>query len=220
MLATLAAVLVVALTIGPAAAAAPAIFTASSLYGPTPVLLAAAPAKGKPAAKSGAPASKSGSGAGAAPEAGASDTIPVVTHHETTVDGKSLRYTVTTGLLPLRNETGDTEARIFFMAYAAEGRGGPGTRPLMFSFHGGPGSASVWLHLGAHGPKRVKMLEDGGMPPPPYQLVDNPYTWLDRTDLCFIDPVGTGYSRASKPDQGKKFWGVEGDLESVGEFIR
>ena len=220
MLATLAAVLVVALTIGPAAAAAPAIFTASSLDGATPVLLAAAPAKGKPAAKSGAPASKSGSGAGATPEAGAPDTIPVVTHHETTVDGKSLRYTVTTGLLPLRNETGDTEARIFFMAYAAEGRGGPGTRPLMFSFNGGPGSASVWLHLGALGPKRVKMLDEGGMPAPPYQLVDNPNTWLDRTDICFIDPVGTGYSRASKPEGGKKFWSVQGDVESVGEFIR
>jgi len=127
---------------------------------------------------------------------------------------------VTTGMLPLRNETGETEARIFFMAYSAEGRGGPGTRPLMFSFNGGPGSASVWLHLGALGPKRVKMLDEGGMPPPPYQLVDNPYTWLDRTDLCFIDPVGTGYSRAAKPELGKKFWGVQGDLESVGEFIR
>src|SRR5262249_33052170 len=140
---------------------------------------AAAPAKGKPA-------SKSESGAGAARESGAPDTIPVVTHHETTVDGKSLRYTVTTGMLPLRNEAGDLEARIFFMAYAAEDRGGPGSRPLTFSFNGGPGSASVWLHLGALGPKRVKMLEEGGMPAPPYQLVDNPNSWLDRTDLCFI----------------------------------
>ena len=64
------------------------------------------------------------------------------------------------------------------------------------------------------------MRADGAMPPPPYQLVDNPHTWLDQTDLCFIDPVGTGYSRASKPELGKKYWGVQGDLESVGEFIR
>jgi carboxypeptidase C (cathepsin A) len=173
---------------------------------------AARPEKGAAAKSDAAPAAK--------PEAAASDTVPVVTHHEITVDGKPLRYTVTTGMLPIRNEAGETEARIFFMAYRAEGRGGPESRPLTFSFNGGPGSSSVWLHLGAVGPRRVKMLEEGGMPPPPYQLVDNPYTWLDRTDLCFIDPVGTGYSRATKPDLGKKFWGVEGDLQSVGEFIR
>src|SRR5262245_2786878 len=208
MLATLAAVLI----------AVPAILTAPGLRGTAPALFAAAPAGAKPAAKSGTPASKSD--AGAKPESGAADTIPVVTHHECTVDGKSLRYAVTTGMLPLKNEAGETEARIFFMAYTAEGRGGPPSRPLMFSFNGGPGSSSVWLHLGALGPKRVKMLSEGGMPPPPYQLVDNPYTWLDRTDLCFIDPVGTGYSRAAKPELGKKYWGVQGDLESVGEFIR
>ncbi|MGH7743179.1 MAG: S10 family peptidase, partial [Candidatus Eiseniibacteriota bacterium] len=78
----------------------------------------------------------------------------------------------------------------------------------------------VWLHLGAIGPRRVKMMPDGMMPSPPYELVDNAYTWLDQTDLVFIDPVGTGYSRASKPELGPKFWGVQGDLESVGEFIR
>jgi len=196
--------------------AAPAILTTPSVHGATPVLLAAADAASAKPTKSGA----AKSGAGTKPESGPSDTIAVVTHHEITVDGKSLRYTVTTGMLPLRNETGEIEARIFFVAYSAEGRGGPGTRPLMFSFNGGPGSSSVWLHLGALGPRRVKMLDEGGMPPPPYQLVDNPYTWLDKTDLCFIDPVGTGYSRAAKPELGKKFWGVQGDLESVGEFIR
>jgi len=148
------------------------------------------------------------------------DTVPVVTQHQITIDGRPLRYSVTTGKLPLKNETGETEAWIFFMAYTAERGGGPETRPLTFSFNGGPGSSSVWLHLGALGPRRVKMLEEGGMPAPPYQLVDNPYTWLDRTDLVFIDPVGTGFSRATKPELGKKFWGVQGDVESVGEFIR
>jgi len=149
---------------------------------------------------------------------------PVQTHHQIRAGGKSVRYTVTTGKLPLKNEAGDTEAEIFFMAYTLDGTGkgtaSPSSRPLMFSFNGGPGSSSVWLHLGALGPKRVKMRVDGAMPSPPYQLVDNPDTWLDQTDLVFIDPVGTGYSRASKPELGKKYWGVQGDLESVGEFIR
>jgi len=144
---------------------------------------------------------------------------PIVTHHQISVAGKPLAYTVTTGKLPLKNEQGETEAEIFFMAYTLDGAAGS-SRPMMFSFNGGPGSASVWLHLGALGPKRVKMRADGAMPSPPYQLVDNPFTWLDQTDLCFIDPVGTGYSRASKPELGKKFWGVQGNLESVGEFIR
>ena len=145
---------------------------------------------------------------------------PIVTRHQISIAGKTLAYTVTTGKLPLKNETGETEAEIFFMAYTLDGVANRAARPLMFSFNGGPGSSSVWLHLGALGPRRVKMRPDGAMPPPPYQLVDNPHTWLDQTDLCFIDPVGTGYSRAAKPDLGKKFWGVQGDLESVGEFIR
>ena len=90
----------------------------------------------------------------------------------------------------------------------------------MFSFNGGPGSASVWLHLGAIGPRRVKMQPDGDMPPPPFELIDNQQTWLDQTDLVFIDPVGTGYSRATKKEFAKKFFGVKGDIASVGEFIR
>ncbi len=145
---------------------------------------------------------------------------PIVTRHQISIAGKPLAYTVTTGKLPLKNELGETEADVFFMAYTLDGVADRASRPLMFSFNGGPGSSSVWLHLGALGPRRVKMRPDGAMPPPPYQLVDNPHTWLDQTDLVFIDPVGTGYSRPSKPDLGKKFWGVQGDLESVGEFIR
>jgi carboxypeptidase C (cathepsin A) len=145
---------------------------------------------------------------------------PVVTRHEARVGGRTLRYTVTTGMMPLKNEAGETEASIFYMAYVAERASGPEKRPLTFSFNGGPGSSSVWLHLGAIGPKRVRMLEEGGMPAPPFELVDNDATWLDLTDLVFIDPVGTGYSRPKKPELGKKFWGVEGDIQSVGEFIR
>jgi len=121
--------------------------------------------------------------------------------------------------MPIKNAvSGDTEARIFYMAYTLNDP--PPGRPLMFSFNGGPGSASVWLHLGALGPRRVKMLDDGLMPPPPYELVDNEQTWLTETDLVFIDPVGTGYSRAAKPELASKFYGLNGDVDSVGEFIR
>jgi carboxypeptidase C (cathepsin A) len=145
---------------------------------------------------------------------------PVVTKHEIQIGGRTQKYTATAGLMPLKNEKGETEARIFFIAYVLDQGQGPEKRPLMFSFNGGPGSSSVWLHLGALGPKRVKMLDDGGMPSPPYQLVTNEQTWLDAADLVFIDPVGTGYSRPAKPELGKKFWSLQGDIESVGEFIR
>src|SRR2546425_765722 len=145
---------------------------------------------------------------------------PVITHHEIRVGGKTLRYTATVGMMPIKSREGETEARIFFMAYTLDDAGNHSRRPLTFSFNGGPGSASVWLHMGAIGPKRVPMNPDGTMPPPPYQLVDNEYTWLTQTDLVFIDPVGTGYSRAVRPELAQKFFGLNGDIESVGEFIR
>jgi carboxypeptidase C (cathepsin A) len=144
---------------------------------------------------------------------------PIVQKHSINIKGKTLSYTTTTGFMPIRNaQTNEVEARIFFMAYTLDNP--TAKRPLMFSFNGGPGSASVWLHLGSLGPKRVKMLDDGLMPPPPYELVDNDQTWLTETDLVFIDPVGTGYSRVTKPEFGAKFWSVNGDVESVGETIR
>lgn len=145
---------------------------------------------------------------------------PVVTRHEIHIGGKTLHYTATAGLMPIHNADGDLEANIFYIAYTLDGQNSPEHRPLTFSFNGGPGSASVWLHLGAIGPKRVKMQAEGTMPAPPYQLVDNDFTWLDVTDLVFIDTVGTGYSRAIKGDLKKKFLGVREDIESVGEFIR
>jgi len=145
---------------------------------------------------------------------------PVVTRHKLTLKGKSLKYTATAGTLPLISSAGETEANVFFVSYSLDNAGPAGNRPLIFAFNGGPGSASVWLHLGIVGPKRVRMLENGSMPPPPYQLADNAETWLDQADLVFIDPVGTGYSRAVKPDQASKFMSMKGDIESVGEFIR
>ena len=145
---------------------------------------------------------------------------PVVRSSEIQVGGKSLAYTSTSGLMPITNDTGEEQARLFFTAYTLDGDHAPGDRPLTIAFNGGPGSASVWLHLGGLGPKRVEMLDDGGMPQPPFKLVDNEYTWLEATDIVFVDPVDTGYSRATSDESGKKAKDVEGDLESVGEFIR
>jgi carboxypeptidase C (cathepsin A) len=144
---------------------------------------------------------------------------PIVKRQSIMLGGKPLAYDVTTGTMPIRNEQGETEAHIFFVAYTRADAGDRAKRPLMFSFNGGPGSASVWLHLGAVGPMRVD-FPDAVIPAPPFHLVDNQETWLDRTDLVFIDPVGTGYSRATKPELTKKFHGLQGDLQSVGEFIR
>lgn len=142
-----------------------------------------------------------------------------MTKHSIRMGNRQLNYTVSTGFMPIKNAvSGDTEARIFYMAYTLDDP--PAGRPLMFSFNGGPGSASVWLHMGALGPKRVKMLDDGLMPPAPYEAEENAQSWLDQTDLVFIDPVGTGYSRATKPELASKFFGLTGDVESIGEFIR
>ena len=118
------------------------------------------------------------------------------------------------------NDAGETEAQIFFVAYTAENPPAGRPRPLMFAFNGGPGAAAVWLHLGTMGPRRVEMLPDGRMPAPPFRLVDNEFSWLDRADLVFIDPVGTGYSRAAKPELTAKFSAVRADVETMGKFIR
>lgn len=145
---------------------------------------------------------------------------PVVTRHKVLVGGKEISYIATIGQLPIMNDAGETEAEIFFIAYVKDNSAPNSRRPLLFIFNGGPGASSVWLHMGAVGPRRVQMFADGTMPPPPYQLVDNEFTWLDEADLVFIDPVGTGYSRAVKPELTKKFSSVQGDIDSVGRFIR
>jgi carboxypeptidase C (cathepsin A) len=196
--------------------------------GATPELVAVARANFRPqsaagtqgATRVGAAPTPTASTAPADRDAATTDGPPSVTKHELRVGNRTLHYTVTTGIMPLKSAAGETEARIFYMAYTLDGVSNPGQRPLMFSFNGGPGSSSVWLHLGALGPRRVPMLPDGGMPPPPFRLVDNEQTWLDFTDLVFIDPVGTGYSRAARPELASRYFGLQGDIQSVGEFIR
>lgn len=156
----------------------------------------------------------------------------VQTQHSVTIGGQEVRYTVTTGVIVLREESekkGDKEgesegekprATIFFTAYTRDGVTDLGRRPVTFCFNGGPGSSSVWLHLGALGPRRVQLTDEGGLPPPPFRLVDNECSLLDMTDLVFIDPVSTGYSRPVEGERAKQFHGFKKDLESVGDFIR
>ncbi|HET9453475.1 MAG TPA: hypothetical protein VFO66_04235 [Gemmatimonadaceae bacterium] len=145
---------------------------------------------------------------------------PVVTRKSITVRGQAISYTASTGMLPIRNEqTKEVEGGMYYIAYIKDGENAA-RRPISFIFNGGPGSSSVWLHLGAWGPKRVRLQPNGDAPPPPYSFEDNPHTLLDQTDLVFIDPIGTGYSRAASPQLGTRFWGLEEDLRSVAEFIR
>jgi len=144
---------------------------------------------------------------------------PVVTHHQITVDGRLLKYTATTGRLPIKRGDGKIEAEMFFVAYTLDGQT-PSTRPLTFGFNGGPGSASLWLHMGALGPKRVVLQPDGLLPPAPYHVSDNPYTLLDKSDVVMVDAIGTGFSRAGSLQESKKFWSVKGDIEAFSEFIR
>ena len=149
-----------------------------------------------------------------------SATRTVVTTHKARIAGHDISYQTSAGTLPVQNDAGETEADIFYVSYRVLQPPSAKPRPLLFVFNGGPGAASVWLHLGALGPRRVQMLPDGNMPAPPFQLTDNASSWLDLADLVFVDPVGTGYSRAMKPDLAKKFSAVQGDMESLGRFIR
>jgi len=151
----------------------------------------------------------------------------VTTSHSITIDGQELSYTATAGRVVLRTEahTDDkfdgpqAKAEVFMVAYTADDADAS-SRPVTFAFNGGPGSSSIWLHLGVLGPRRVVMGDAGELLPPPYGLTDNEQTLLRHSDLVFIDPVSTGYSRAVKGEKSKEFHGFSGDIESVGEVIR
>ena len=153
----------------------------------------------------------------------------VETRHTLTIGDRKLKYTVTTGTMVMKEETADREkesegekprAQIFFIAYTLDGARDKSKRPITFSFNGGPGSSSVWLHMGVLGPRRVAQEFDGALPRPPFRLTDNEYSLLDETDLVFIDPVSTGYSRAVEGEKPAEYHGFKKDIESVGDFIR
>ncbi|HEX9982189.1 MAG TPA: peptidase S10 [Thermoanaerobaculia bacterium] len=142
------------------------------------------------------------------------------TQHTMRFGGETIAYTARAGTIVMKDEEGTPRASFFFVSYTKDGVD-PATRPITFTFNGGPGSSSVWLHMGAFGPKRLAYKDDEGQASqPPYKLVENEGTILDVTDLVFIDPVTTGYSRAIPFADAKKFHGYDADVNSVGEFIR
>lgn len=141
------------------------------------------------------------------------------TSHQVTINGKPIDYKAVAGNLILKNEKCEPKASIFFISYTKQGENQLGGRPITFCFNGGPGSASVWLHLGMLGPQRV-FMDGNGDALPPYRLVDNQFSLLDTTDLVFIDPVSTGYSTAIPPEDAKNYYGVDEDVKSIAEFIR
>jgi carboxypeptidase C (cathepsin A) len=146
---------------------------------------------------------------------------PITTQHQITLHGETIQYTAHVGFTPIHQATsGVTEGHLFYVYYSKNGVSDKSKRPVWFLFNGGPGAASVWLHMGAFGPKMVKLDANGMAPPPPYAYIDNPNCLLDTGDLVFIDAMGTGYSRPDKPAFGADFGGVENDLAAFGEFIR
>ena len=148
------------------------------------------------------------------------DRKPSVTTHSVTIKGKELRYTATAGYLPLTDEAGKPTAYVFFTAYDADTGQSRSRRPVTFAFNGGPGASSLWLHMAVLGPKRVNLSDDGKGLPPPYEWVANEETWLDATDLVFVDPVGTGYSRLAEGAKSEDFYGITKDVESLAQFIK
>jgi carboxypeptidase C (cathepsin A) len=143
-------------------------------------------------------------------------------HHTIMLRGQPLAYTSHAGLLPIRDgETGETHGCMFFMAYTRDEKGAHRPRPLTFLWNGGPGSNSTWVHFEAFGPRRIVTGDTPMEPSPrPLRLEDNPATLLDQSDLVFVDPVGTGYSRPATAAYGTEFYNVRGDITSVSEFIR
>jgi carboxypeptidase C (cathepsin A) len=166
----------------------------------------------------------------AAAAAGAADQPPaavgepparVETRHAITLAGRQLDYRAVAETIGLTNQKGEPSAAVFTVSYLAEAAAGR-PRPVAFVFNGGPGAAAVFLHLGALGPRVLDTPASGAVPAPPFRLVDNPATWLGFTDLVFVDPVGTGFSRGKGKDDNpdKPFWNVRADLNSLGAVVR
>lgn len=145
-----------------------------------------------------------------------------VTHHTITLGGKPLAYTATAGSLTLRDRQGAETAQIFYVAFTLDGGAEPAHRPITYVFNGGPRAAAAYLDIGALGPRALDFGAAGKLPPASDRVADNPDTWLPFTDLVFVDPVGTGWSRAvgGSDAAAKKFWGVKPDLDSLAAIIR
>ncbi|MCA9246383.1 MAG: hypothetical protein KDA42_04680 [Planctomycetales bacterium] len=144
---------------------------------------------------------------------------PVVTHHTMKIGGQEIAFTATAGRIAQKADDGKEKAHVFFVAYTKDGVDDVSQRPVTFCFNGGPGSSSVWLHLGMAGPWKVVIPDDASTPRPPFTLEANPHSLLDLTDLVFIDPVSTGYSRPAEGEKKEQFHGYEEDIHSVAQFI-
>src|SRR5665213_447401 len=145
--------------------------------------------------------------------------VHVLTRHTAMIGGKRIDYDAVVGNIILRDTADQPTAEIYYTAYTQRGVTDNTRRPIMFAYNGGPGSSSVWVHMGLLGPRRVDIPDTTHTAPPPYHLVDNQYSMLDKADLVFIDPVGTGFSKPLGKGKGKDFWGVDKDANSLGEFV-
>jgi carboxypeptidase C (cathepsin A) len=154
----------------------------------------------------------------AAPEAPPKEESSV-TDHSIRINGQTINYKATASTTLLKNDKGEPTALMYSTAYTRSDVKDFSQRPIAFIYNGGPGSASVWLHMGAFGPRRVVTENAEATPPAPYKVVDNSESLLDRTDMVFIDPVGTGFSHAVGKAQDKDFWGVDPDIHSLAQFI-
>jgi carboxypeptidase C (cathepsin A) len=141
-----------------------------------------------------------------------------VTQHSVRVDGREVKYTATVGTIPIRLDNNTVQARMFFVAYTKDGEDAKG-RPVSFLYNGGPGSASVWLHMGSFAPKHVRMADEGFQPAPPFRLQDNDNSLIETTDLVFVDAISTGFSRTAPGVSPAPFHGQDGDIRAFGEFI-
>ena len=142
-----------------------------------------------------------------------------VTDHSIKIGGQTIPYKATAATVLLKNDKDEPTALIYYTAYTRSDAKDMSQRPVSFLYNGGPGSSSVWLHMGSMGPRRVMTINAGVTPPAPYKLMDNPDCLLDKSDLVFIDPVGTGFSHAVGKAQDKDFWGVDPDVKSLAQFI-
>jgi carboxypeptidase C (cathepsin A) len=157
------------------------------------------------------------------PPAAPSQLLPrdAVTHHKIRLDGQDIAYTAIAGTLPLRDEKGEKQADVFYVAFLRDGVADAAQRPITYAFNGGPGAAATYLDLGALGPRALDFGTAGKPQPAVDRVVDNPDSWLPFTDLVFIDPVGTGYSRAvGGSEEARKLWGVRPDLDALAQIIR
>src|SRR5580700_5953812 len=142
-----------------------------------------------------------------------------VTDHTVKIGSQTIAYKATASTTLIKDDKGDPTASIFTIAYTRSDSKDMSQRPIAFVYNGGPGSSSVWLHMGAFGPRRIVTAEAVPTPPPPYKIADNSGCLLDKADLVFIDPVGTGFSRAVGKAANKDFWGVDQDVHSLAQFI-